>query len=220
MLVLALDASGVGAFAACVRDGVVVAERRSEAARGIPALLPAMAEAVLDGAVLDGAGRPDLVAVTSGPGSFTGIRAAMSFAQGFGLAAGVFVAGVPVPRAIAAELPDVSQRAVWVALDSRRGRIFLDRGEGPVSTGLDALPRPEGPVLLAGDAAVPVAAMLAALGCDVMLSDLRRPGPLGVALAGLRRLADGAPLADLPVDPVYVDAPEARHAAAQRPAPA
>ena len=212
MLVLTLDASGTGAFAACVQDGVVVAERRTDAPRGIPALLPVMAEAVLD----EG-GRPDLVVVTSGPGSFTGIRAAMSFAHGFGLAAGVPVVGVQVAHAIAAEVALPHDRALCVALDSRRGKIFLDRGEGSLSMPLDALSRPAGPVLLAGDAAVAVAAVLAAFDCDVMVSAVRRPGPLGVALAGLRRLAEGAqPLAL----PLYVDAPEARPAAAQRPAPA
>ena len=178
----------------------------------VAAMLPAMAEAVLDGA-----GAPDLVAVTNGPGSFTGIRAAMALAHGFGLAAGVPVVGVPVARAIAAVAALPLGRAFWVALDSRRGRVFLDRGDGPAVMPLDRLPRPAGPVAVAGDAAVPVAAMLAAMDCDVMLSALRRPGPLGVALAGMRLLAAAG---GQQPQPLYVDAPEARPAAPARPAPA
>ena len=47
MRVLVLDASGAGGLAALVVDGAVIAERRLIAARGVPAALPALAQAVL-----------------------------------------------------------------------------------------------------------------------------------------------------------------------------
>jgi hypothetical protein len=86
--------------------------------------------------------------------------------------------------------------------------VFLDR-DGVVETvALDALPRPERPVAVAGDAAVAVASRLAAAGCAVQLLPQRAPGALGIA-AGMRR----------PALPLYVDPPEARPGPVRRPFP-
>ena len=52
------------------------------------------------------------------------------------------------------------------------------------SVALDALPRPTGPVAVAGDAAFEVAARLAARGADVMLTDARLPLARHVAAVG------------------------------------
>ena len=160
-----------------------------------PALarLPAMAAAVLAGCV------PDAVAVTIGPGSFTGIRAALALGHGLALAWGCPVRGITVGRAMHGDA--VAGRALWVATDTRRGRIYLERF-GPdqpgVSLMLDALPAPDGPVAVAGDAAVAVASRLAARDHDVMLLAARRPDPRGIATAAG------------PAWPLYSDPPAAR----------
>ncbi|MBV9812082.1 MAG: hypothetical protein JO326_04990 [Acetobacteraceae bacterium] len=72
---------------------------------------------------------------------------------------------------------------------------------------------------MAGDAAIAVAAALAARDDDVMLSDARLPWPRHIALAAVRRIAGELPrLAPLPL---YIDQPEARlPAAGLRPPPA
>lgn len=198
--ILALDAALDG-FSAGVADdaGVVVAERRQAGARGSAGALPAMAEAVLAEAGI-GAGQLAGVAVTVGPGGFTGLRAALSLAHGIGLGAGVPVWGVTVGEALARSVPG---RALWVAIDSRRGRVFLDRDGAVTAHALDALPAPPGPVAVAGDAAVAVAARLAARDHDVLLLDDRRPTPAGVAAAARRGCTR-------PPRPFYVDPPEAR----------
>ncbi len=148
-----------------------------------------------------------MVAVTIGPGSFTGIRAALSLAHGIALAASVPVVGVTVGEALAA--PDRG-RLQWVAVDTRRGRVFLERGGGVATVALDALPDPSGPVSLAGDAAVAVASRLAARGADVLLLPARMPTPASVAAAARRRVSAGPD--SRPVQPLYVDPPEARPA--------
>lgn len=84
-----------------------------------------------------------MVAVTVGPGSFTGIRAAVSLAHGIALAAKLPLVGVTVGEAL--RIADTG-RQQWVAVDTRRGRVFLDRGCGVVAVALDALPDPGGPV--------------------------------------------------------------------------
>src|SRR6202012_4099015 len=123
---------------------------------GHAALLPVMARDVLGEAAMT-AESLDLVAVTVGPGGFTGIRAGLALAHGIALAAGVPVVGVTVGEALAESLPFLADRQLWVAIDSRRGRVFLERGSTVMATPLDALPMPEGRVALAGDAAVTVA---------------------------------------------------------------
>jgi tRNA threonylcarbamoyladenosine biosynthesis protein TsaB len=207
MLVLALDSALARCSAGLVRDGVLLASRQQDAPRGQASLLPVMVQALLDDAGI----RPaelDLIGVTVGPGSFTGIRAGLALAHGIALAAGLPLAGVTVGEALADALPHLGARSLWSAIDNRRGRVFLEHDGAVAACALDALPQPDGPVAIAGDAAVPVAARLAARGCDVMLTDARLPAPRHVAEAAARRLAGTLPARD--AQPLYVDPPEAR----------
>lgn len=206
MIVLTLDAALPGCSAGLVRDGDVVAERYLDGARGHAAALPAMASAVLAEAGIEAAALY-MVAVTIGPGSFTGLRAALSLAHGIGAAAGVPVAGVTVGEAFDGP---ADGRLHWAAVDTRRGRVFLDCGGEVRSVALDGLPTPGRPLTVGGDAGAAVAERLAGAGCDVRLGQAR-PGPAGIAAAALRRIAAG--LAPRPAQPLYVDPPEARPAA-------
>jgi tRNA threonylcarbamoyladenosine biosynthesis protein TsaB len=207
MRILALDAALARCSAAVVVDGEAVAGRQQDAARGHAALLPTLAQAVLAEA---GIAPPqlDLIAVTVGPGSFTGLRASLALAHGIALAAGVRLVGVSVGEALADGLPYLGRRTLWSAIDSRRARIFLERNGEVVALALDDLPRPEGPVAIAGDAAIAVAARLAAREVDVMLTDARLPMTRHVAMVGARRLAGELP--PRAAQPIYVDPPEAR----------
>lgn len=207
MLVLTLDAALPGCSAGVVRNGAVLAERRMTGARGHAGALPAMAAAVLAEAGV-GAAALSLVSVTVGPGSFTGLRAALSLAHGIGLAAGVPVVGVTVGEALDGP-PDgpLGGRLHWTAVDTRRGRVFLEVAGQVRSAGLDALPAPSGPVRVSGDAAVAVVERLLGAGHDAMVGTLA-PDPAGIAAAALRRAEAG--LAPRPAQPLYVDPPEAR----------
>jgi tRNA threonylcarbamoyladenosine biosynthesis protein TsaB len=215
---LALDAALARCAAAVVVDGEVLAARQTGATRGHAGLLPVMARDVLAEAAIAAASL-DFVAVTVGPGSFTGIRAGLALAHGIALAAGVPVVGVTVGEALADSLPYLGARQLWVAIDSRRGRVFLERGDTVVTTPLDALPTADGKVAAAGDAAAAVAARLAARDVDVMLTDARLPIARHVAMAGESRWR--GMLRPLPAQPLYIDPPEARlPGARQRPSPA
>jgi tRNA threonylcarbamoyl adenosine modification protein YeaZ len=203
MRLLVLDCA-LGRCTAAVIDEETVAAVRTEAlTRGHEARLPVMARDVMREA---GAG-PDLVAVTVGPGSFTGIRAALALGHGIGLALGVPVTGVTVGEAIADAFPGLTHRALWVVAPSRRGHVFLEQNGVAESLALDALPAPAGPVALAGPGAIGVAAQLAARDFNVMLTDARFPSPRHIAAVARRRHASGA---DRPAQPLYVDPPEAK----------
>jgi tRNA threonylcarbamoyl adenosine modification protein YeaZ len=218
MRVLALDAALAQCTAAVVVDRQTLAVRREAAARGHAALLAVMADAVLEEAGLR-ATEFDLVAVTVGPGSFTGIRAALALAHGLAIAADIPVVGVTIGEVLAGSLPNLGERRLWSAIDSRRGRIFLERNGETAGFALDALPQPEGRIAVAGDAAIAVAARLAARDADVMLTDARLPLARHIAIAGQCRFTQLLP--PLPAQPLYVDPPEARlPAGGLRPPPA
>lgn len=205
-LILTLDAALSSCSAGVVGQAGVLAELQASGARGQVAVLPAMAQAVLAQVGITPR-QLTMVAVTIGPGSFTGIRGALSLAHGIALAANLPIVGVTMREAL--KVPD-NGREQWVAIDTRRGRVFLDRGFGVATVGLDELPDPDGPVALAGDAAAAVASSLAAIGVDVLLLPVRLPTPAGIAAAAQRCISAGSDTR--PVQPLYVDPPEARPA--------
>jgi tRNA threonylcarbamoyl adenosine modification protein YeaZ len=213
MRILVVDSALAACTAAIVQDEALRAHRRIAAARGQASVLPDLVDAVLRETRLT-APQLDLIAVTVGPGSFTGVRAALALAHGIGAAAGIPVVGVTVGEALAEALPRLGHRELWVAIASRRGRVFLARaGAGALrfaGVGLDELPLPAPglAVAVAGDAAIPVAAFLAARERDVMLTDARHPQARQVALVAARRHVGGLPA--LPAQPLYVDPPEAK----------
>ncbi len=213
MPLLALDAALRVASAAVVEGGRVLAV---EADKAGAAQLAVLADRVLRRAGLAGA---DLTAVAAsvGPGSFTGIRTALALAAGIGLAAGKPVIGVSVGEALAGILPAFSLRPLWVVIDSKRGRIFLERADQVAVFDLTAMPLPSGPILLAGDAARSVAEELTRAGADAELAAVLTPDARALGLAGEARLAGTlSPRAALPL---YVDPPAVRRPTGLRPDP-
>lgn len=169
--VLGFDCAGPGCSAAVVVDGTVAARRASVMERGQAAALLPMIEAVLAAAALT-VPALDLIAVTVGPGAFTGLRIGIAAARGLALAGGVPAVGVTSFAAVAAAVPDAERcgRTLVVALDSKRAEIFLQafaadgtamRGGALVAPADLRAWLPPGPVLLAGDAAARTAAAAA-----------------------------------------------------------
>ena len=67
------------------------------------------------------------IAVTAGPGSFTGLRIGLSAARGLGLALGVPVLGIPSLLALSLGQPGPTS----VLLDARRGEAYFQRFSAP-----------------------------------------------------------------------------------------
>jgi tRNA threonylcarbamoyladenosine biosynthesis protein TsaB len=172
----------------------------------------AAAIAVLAARVLAGT-RPDAVAATIGPGSFTGVRAALALARGIALGAGAPLVPVTTGEALAAAAPDGD---VLAAIDSRRGHVFLMRyhvaGGLPRETAAPVAwragdPRPDAAHVV-GDAAP----LLDPLASPTL------PHARDVARVAAARLAGLLP----PLDPapLYIDPPAVRPPPVLRPAPA
>jgi tRNA threonylcarbamoyl adenosine modification protein YeaZ len=209
--ILAIDAAGPQAGIALLGDDGQAVWKKFTAGR--PGLIETLPVLLREAA----AERPGAVAVTIGPGSFTGLRTALSLAQGFAAASGIALLGVTVAEAYRAALPHLD-RPLWIVIRARRDRIFLLRGEQAEAFADADLPLPEGKVALAGDAADEAAVHFAARGADVTLTGVKYLDPVWVGQAALARRAAGLP--PHAAEPLYIDPPEAKlPAAGLRPPP-
>jgi tRNA threonylcarbamoyladenosine biosynthesis protein TsaB len=165
MLILAID-TALDACSAGVLDsnaGVMIAQESQAMKRGhAEALMP------LIGRVMKASGisfaELDRVAVTTGPGSFTGLRVGLSAARGIALAADKPVVGLTTLTAYAAPVVSQnSQQPVIAAIDARHDQVYFQvvSGDGnslirprvaPIEEALDASSR-FGPPHLVGNAA-------------------------------------------------------------------
>ena len=134
-VVLALDCGLRLTGAAVARGGAVLAQESADLGRRQAAELPLMAERVLNesGLAFSDVG---LMAVTCGPGYFTGIRVGVAYAAA--LAYGLAVRVVPVPSLamLAASRPDPSDGEVLAVVYAGRGFVYA----ASFGSGSDALP--------------------------------------------------------------------------------
>ena len=124
MTILALEFSSARRSVALARAGVVLAEAAVQTdARGTDAfglIEKALAEAKISRREID------VIAVGLGPGSYTGIRAAIAVAQGWQLAAAVKLLGVSSADALAAQAQaEQIFGRVNVVIDAQRGEFYL-----------------------------------------------------------------------------------------------
>ena len=127
MLILAID-TALDACAACVLDtdaARLIAQESQAMKRGhAEALMPLIGRVIREAGIAFAA--LDRIAVTTGPGSFTGLRVGLSAARGIGLAADKPVVGLSTLTAYAA--PVVGQNAaqpVLSAIDARHDQVYF-----------------------------------------------------------------------------------------------
>src|SRR5471032_879367 len=132
-VVLAFDCAVSGLAVAVVRDGSALAihreEGREQAARLVPAIAAVLQQAAVDRRALS------MIAVTIGPGSFTGVRVGLAAARGLAIALDVPLAGLSTTATLLAQAPDQRApggRLVVAAIDSHLGDWFCAIREGAV----------------------------------------------------------------------------------------
>jgi tRNA threonylcarbamoyl adenosine modification protein YeaZ len=217
MLVLAID-TALDSCAAAVLD---TRTRKFLAQEALPmkrghaeALMPMIARVMAQfGAGFDAL---DRIAVTTGPGSFTGLRVGISAARGLALAAGTDVVGLTTLTAYAA--PHVSEQrdtAILAAIDARHDHVYYQVVSGGGSTLVNPVVAPIdetfdaarfGPLRIVGNAAQIIA--------DRWPADAERPALIDPQPApDIAWVAWGGALADpasaLP-KPFYLRAPDAK----------
>jgi tRNA threonylcarbamoyladenosine biosynthesis protein TsaB len=132
MLILAID-TALDACAAAVLDtgtSQMIGRESLAMKRGhAEALMPLIARVIREAGIAFAA--LDRIAVTTGPGSFTGLRVGLSAARGIGLAADKPVVGLSTLTAYAA--PVVGQNAaqpVISAIDARHDHVYFQMVSG------------------------------------------------------------------------------------------
>lgn len=210
MKILCLDTAMAACSAAVIdtEQPRPLAEAFAAMERGHAEALAPMAAEVMQSAGFDFS-RLDRIAVTTGPGTFTGVRIGLSFARGLGLARGIPVVGIDSLSAIAAN--ETSEAPLLIAADARNDEIYAAVFDAarrlitpPHITTAQAVcsDLPAGAMVL-GTASVHV---IAASGRHDILRSAA--GDLPVA-ARFGALASGAAPASMP-GPLYLRAPDAK----------
>jgi len=123
MVTLGIETSGIAGSVALVRDGHAVAERTlAKAGRRHAQTLLAEIHELLQAAAL-APSHIDAVAVSLGPGSFTGLRVGVVCAKTWAYATCRPVIGVPTFDTFAARALD-DWRQIWAIGDAQRGDFF------------------------------------------------------------------------------------------------
>ncbi|MBS0520779.1 MAG: tRNA (adenosine(37)-N6)-threonylcarbamoyltransferase complex dimerization subunit type 1 TsaB [Proteobacteria bacterium] len=128
-VVLAFDCAITGLGAALLRDGALLAvhreEGRDQAARLMPVVARLFETAGLDRRAVT------LLAVTVGPGSFTGVRVGLAAARGLAIALDVPLAGIATTDVLLAQAGTddaVGDRLAVAAIDTHLGDWFCALG--------------------------------------------------------------------------------------------
>lgn len=220
MTLLAIETSTTVCGVAIVRDGVVLAEqwieeRSAHAERLFGFIDAAMREAQV------GARECSAIAVSIGPGSFTGLRIGLSATKGLHLALGVPVVAVPTLTALAERCVPMfagSPGYCIAALDARRDEAYCqtfavrDGAMTPlgipeartVAEILQSLPA--GPVVLTGDARQKITAAHAGARAELRCADdqTARCSASAVARIGAAMFARGEVADAGTLEPMYV----------------
>jgi tRNA threonylcarbamoyladenosine biosynthesis protein TsaB len=217
MRVIAID-TALAACSAAVLDtalgGIIASESlpmiRGHAEALMPLLRRVMAEAGTSFADID------RIAVTTGPGSFTGLRVGIAAARGIALAAGTPIVGLSTLSAYAAPHMAADDRfPVVAAIDARHAHVYL-QVFAPGGRTL-SLPRlaplndavhaaAETSACIVGSAAQAVADALIDADATPMLVDAR-PAP---DIAWVARVGAVLPEGQSPPKPQYLRAPDAQ----------
>lgn len=137
----------------------------------------------------------DGLAVSIGPGSFTGLRVGVATAKGLAFSLGVPVAPVPTLDALASTLP-FADAPVCPLLDARKGEVYLSLyrwRQGRMARQWDylalspeaAVERLESPVIVLGDGVQPCLSFLARLGAGVRIAPPAHAIPSAAVVAHL-----------------------------------
>ena len=122
MKILALDSSGLVASAAIVEDDVLIAEYTTDYKKTHYQTLLPMLDEIRQMIDLD-LHTIDAIAISAGPGSFTGLRIGAATAKGLGLALNLPLVEVPTLEGLAFNLWG-TDKLVCPIMDARRNQVY------------------------------------------------------------------------------------------------
>lgn len=209
MIILAIDTSGADC-AACIYDSaadVVLGEVTEAIGKGHAERLMDIIEGALQQAAVS-LDQVERIAVTIGPGSFTGIRVGVAAARGFALSLGVEAVGITTLETVAAAYQQShAGEPVAVAFDAKRNEVYLQMFDA------DGAPQSEPAILLLDDAKATVGGFeRACIGSGAPLLNGAEQGatpdrfPIGI----VARLGSQKPHGAPKPKPLYLRGPDAK----------
>lgn len=217
MILLAFD-TAQGALSAAVMDGEgVLASSFEPRTRGHAEALMPLLETVLAEAALSFADL-DALAVTVGPGTFTGLRVGLAAARGLALARSLPLVGVTTLEAVAEPAGAEADETCVALFDARRDEVYMQAFAPsltpPLLVSLDEAmtPLPPGKLVLVGTGAPLLAPRLEAAGRAFRLSPAKpQPEAQAVGRLALARIAaQGLDAFRTAPEPLYIRAPDAK----------
>ncbi len=221
MLILALDTATLVSSVALAGHGRLLAEltvqtTKTHSERLMPHIEQLLALADTDKSAVGA------VAVSIGPGSFTGLRIGLATAKALAYALNIPIIGVPTLAALAYGCP-VPGAVLAPTMDAQKGNIYmalyrwqagtLDEVTPPAvlphaAAAVQLAARPE-PVLVLGEAAELYADAFRQAGIALAEPHVAMPRAGSVALLGARLLAAGERHDVMAVEPLYIRRSEA-----------
>lgn len=220
MILLAFD-TAQGALSAAIMDGEgVLASSFEPRTRGHAEALMPLLETMLAEAAL-GFADLDALAVTVGPGTFTGLRVGLAAARGLALARSLPLVGVTTLEAVAEPAGAEADEIAIALFDARRDEVYMQAFAPtlapltpPLLVGLDEAVAhlPEGRAVLVGTGAELLAPRLEAAGRPFRLSPAKpQPDAQAVGRIALARIAaQGLGAFRVAPEPLYIRAPDAK----------
>jgi len=219
-MVLGIETATVVCGAALVHDGAVRAIRELQQPHVHAERLPGLIGSVLQEAGI-GPGGLEGVAVSTGPGSFTGLRIGLSTAKGLVFATGTPLVSVSTLEALAMRLVrsgECGEGWILAVLDARRDEVYAqlfrvsdDRLEPAdevrdLTTDRLAGVIAQRPVVVTGDGAEKAGSALDVAGCMFRLApaELRTCTAAEVGLLGERMLRSGLRADPVTLEPQYI----------------
>ena len=222
MLILAIDTATLVSSVAVASEDRLLAELTTETRlTHSETLMPHIKEVLeIAGVTKD---KLDAIAVSIGPGSFTGLRIGLAAAKAMAYALNIPVLAVPTLEAMAARFP-VHGVKVCALMDAQKGNVYralYEWGDGapkclkpievlPFDTAIEQCGEEISPVVLMGDIVKKKAAKLV-LPKNVQIAPppMIMPRAAETAFLGLRRLSSGDTDNLMELEPLYVRRSEA-----------
>ena len=192
MPILAIDTAAQQCAVALLCDGMSFDRSEAQARGQSQRLLPLIQDLLREAGI--GFGDLKAVAVTTGPGSFTGLRIGLAAAHGIALAQSIPAIGIDSFAAFWASLHDVGDMKRAVIVESRRAELYwqvLSPAGDPVTKPANELASniaaalADQPVILCGDGARHLRDLMPNL---ALVDQIPGPSPLAIARLGLSRL--------------------------------
>jgi tRNA threonylcarbamoyladenosine biosynthesis protein TsaB len=161
----------------------------------------------------------EAVVVSSGPGSFTGLRIGMATAKALSIGLKIPLYGVPTLDALASRLLPLGEKQICPVLDARKGQLFTSLYINTMDGSLERVQELRSVYPEDLPSVAPPEALFTGDGLDVYGEELKKiygvqlrfaptayryPDPVSTALSGLLKILNNLPSELLCLQPEYV----------------